>query len=160
MPQGTGKGCYGYLYNARTGRREIDLVQGAAVQRIFQRYAETRSFSAVSHELNTGGIPAFNGGRWYPLTIRTIPTNESYVGRLVYGRKKRVTVRSSNGKRKKQLVVQPADQHILVEGASPSIVDEALWRRVQNILADPERTRHPRANAFYLLRGRSKCGLC
>src|SRR5262249_52803474 len=43
MPQGTGKGCYGYLYNARTGRREIDLVQGAAVQRIFQRYAETRS---------------------------------------------------------------------------------------------------------------------
>lgn len=160
IPQGTGKGCYGYIYNTHSGHREIEPFQAAVVQRIFQCYLETRSFSAVSHELNREGVPSFMGGRWYPLTIRTILTNESYAGRLIYRRQKRVTVRSANGKRRKQLVDQPIDQRIEIEGASPRIVDEALWKRVQEIIADPERIRHQDSPAFYLLRGRMKCGLC
>lgn len=65
LPQATGKGIYGYRYNPATGRRELEPFQAEVVRRIFARYLEMRSFSAVSQELNQAGIPAFAGGRWY-----------------------------------------------------------------------------------------------
>ena len=52
IPQAFGRGCYGYTYNPDTGRREIEPFQAAVVRRIFERYATSRSFSAVSNELN------------------------------------------------------------------------------------------------------------
>jgi site-specific DNA recombinase len=86
IPHAMGRGCYGYIYDARTGVREVDAFQAEIVRRIFVRFTETRSFSAVSNELNDQGIPAHRGGRWYPLTIRNMLRNESYTGRLYYGR--------------------------------------------------------------------------
>ena len=161
IPHGMGKGTYGYIYNPETGQREIDPAQAAIVRRVFQRYAEMRSFSAVTNELNAADVPSFTQGRWYPLTIRRILTNESYTGKLVYRRTQRVKVRSTNGKKPRSRVVErPEADWIEIDGASPPIIDEAVWRRVQEILSDPERTKQrPRQN-FYALRGRMKCGVC
>src|ERR671917_1796109 len=64
IPQAFGRGCYGYAYNPATGRREIEPFQAEVVRRVFRRYAETRSFDRVSHELNQDGITTFDGGRW------------------------------------------------------------------------------------------------
>src|SRR5215208_7022351 len=64
IPQATGSGCYGYTYNPATGQREIELFQAEVVRRIFQRYTETHSMSAVTRELNAAGYPSFLGGRW------------------------------------------------------------------------------------------------
>ena len=75
LPQGTGKGCYGYLYHRESGRRSVDTFQATVVRRIFQKYIATQSFSKVSNDLNEAGIPSFSGGRWYPLTIRRILAN-------------------------------------------------------------------------------------
>ncbi len=160
LPQGTGKGCYGYVYNADSGRREIYPAQAAIVARIFQRYAEARSFSAVSGELNDAGIPALGGGRWYPLTIRNILTNETYVGRLVYRRTKRITTRTSSGRRTTKVIEQPEEHWITVPDGAPALVDEALWQRVQAIIRDPERLRRRPEGRAYLLGGRIRCGLC
>lgn len=161
MPQGTGKGCYGYRYDSASGQRKVDEYQAAVVRRTFQRYAETRSFSAVSQELNTAGVPAFGGGRWYPLTIRRILTNESYAGNFVYRRVKRVLGRrGQGGKRRSEIVLRPLEDRINIEGASPRIVDQALWDRVQEIITDPERTKvRPQTN-HYELRGRARCAVC
>src|SRR5690606_12385554 len=57
IPQAFGKGGYGYTYNPETGRRDVEPYQASVVRRIFERYAETRSFSAVCSELNDVGIP-------------------------------------------------------------------------------------------------------
>src|SRR3954454_3219010 len=76
IPQGFGKGCYGYVYNPATGQREIDPFQAEIVRRMFQRFAETRSFSAVSNELNDEGVPAHQGPRWYATTVRNMLRNE------------------------------------------------------------------------------------
>jgi site-specific DNA recombinase len=161
IPQAMGKGCFGYVYNPQTGRREIEPFQSDIVRRIFQRYAETRSFSIVSDELNSEGIPAFAGGRWYPLTIRRMLTNESYTGRLIYRRTRWVSVRGpADGKRRRRAVQRPVDEWIEIDGASPRIIEEALWQRVQQVLADPERIRRRPAARFYALRSRLKCGLC
>src|SRR6266542_5445834 len=72
IPQAFGRGCYGYTYNPSTGQREIEPYQAEIVRRMFQRFTETRSFSAVSNELNDEEIPAHRGPRWYPLTIRNM----------------------------------------------------------------------------------------
>ena len=161
IPQATGKGCYGYVYDPLSGRRSIQPAQAEVVRRIFTRYAETRSLSAVSQTLNKAGIPALTGGRWYPLTVRRVLTNESYTGRLVYRRTKRVkSYHGRVGKVRSRIVVRPEAEWIEIQGASPPIIDQALWERVQTILEDPERTRRQPTENFYALRSRAKCGVC
>ena len=161
IPQATGAGCYGYTYNPDSGRREIEPLQAAVVRRIFERYAESRSFVAVSSELNDAGIPAFAGGPWYPITVRRTLLNEVYIGRTVYRRTKRVPVRAPGARRRTRVVERPENEHIEIPGATPAIIDEALWSRVQAILNDPERiSRRPVPKRRYALRGRLRCGLC
>jgi site-specific DNA recombinase len=161
LPQATGKGCYGYIYNVATGTREPHPFQAEIVRRIYQRYAETQSFSAVSHELNQAGIPAFSGGPWYPLTVRTVLNNETYSGRTVYRRTKRVVSRNPlTGRTRNRVVAQPEAQWIELPDASPRLIDPVLWERVRAIIDDPERLRRRPEGRTYLLGGRSKCGLC
>ena len=161
IPQAFGRGCYGYTYNPETGRREIDPYQAAVVRRIFERYAASRSFSAVASELNDAGIAAFSGGRWYPITVRRALLNEAYIGRTVYRRTKRVRVRAAGARRRTRVIERPAEEHIEIPGATPPIIDIGLWERVQAILNDPERTnRRSTAKRRYMLSGRLRCGVC
>ncbi len=161
IPQATGAGCYGYTYNPASGRREVEPFQAAVVHRIFERYADSRSFSAVSNELNDAGIPAFSGGRWYPITVRRVLLNEAYIGRTVYRRTRRVPVRAPGARRRTRVVERPENERIEIPGATPAIIDDEVWARVQAILNDPERTsRRPVAKRRYALRGRLRCGIC
>ncbi len=161
IPQAFGRGCYGYTYNPESGRREIDPYQAAIVRRIFARYAATRSFSAVASELNDAGIPAFSGGTWYPITVRRVLFNEAYIGRTVYRRTKRVRVRAPGARRRTRVIERPVEEWIDIPGATPPIISDDLWRRVQAILDDPERTkRRTVSKRQYMLSGRLRCGLC
>jgi site-specific DNA recombinase len=161
IPQALGRGTYGYTYNPATGKREIEPFQAEVVRRIFARYAETRSFNRVCGELNADGVRALEGGRWYSATIRRILTNESYAGRLIYRRTRWVKTRGADGTARRRPVERPEAERIEIAGASPRIVEEALWERVRQILTDPERVaRRPKPRYEYPLRGRVKCRLC
>ena len=62
---------------------------------------------------------------------------------------------------RRKSVARPAEEWVEIPGASPRIVDEALWQRVQQIMNDPERiARRPKPRHAYPLRGRVKCLLC
>ena len=160
IPQGTGIGCFGYRYSSASGQRVIEPTQAAVVRRIFDRYLETRSFSAVAAELNADGIPAFAGGRFYPLTIRRILTNSSYVGQFIYRKTRRVASRNASGRKVSQVVERPTDEWLPIDGASPAIVDEVVWNRVQAVIDDPERVKRGAAKRNYELRGRARCARC
>ena len=161
IPQGTGKGIYGYSYNRETGHREIDAYQAAVVQRIFERYADTQSYSAVSNELNGAGVPSMSGGRWYPLTIRRVLSNETYTGRFFYRRTKRVKGRRNGaGPAKYTVEKRPEADWILVSGSTPRIISDTLWQRVQEVLHDPDRAKRRPTPRYYPLRGRTRCGVC
>lgn len=161
LPQSTGRGLYGYTYNRDTGHREVEATQAAVVRRIYEHYAATRSFSAVANELNDQGVPAFSGGRWHPLTIRNVLTNESYTGRTVYRRTQRVKTRSvRTQKRTTRVVERPESDWIEVEGATPPIVPLDLWQRVEAIIEDPERISRRPESRHYLLSGRARCRVC
>src|SRR5215212_10129061 len=161
IPQAFSRGCYGYVYNPATGQREIEPFQAEVVRRIFTRYTELRSFDRVSHELNESRIAAFDGGIWFPIGVRRVLGNESYAGRLFYRRTRWTKVRGKDGKMHRKAVTRPAEEWVEIPGASPRIVDEALWQRVQRIINDPERiARRPKPRHTYPLRGRVKCLLC
>ena len=56
---------------------------------------------------------------------------------------------------------RPAEEHIEIPGASPRIIDDVLWERVQQIMNDPERiARRPKPRHDYPVRGRMRCRLC
>ncbi len=160
IPQAFGRGCYGYVYQPEIGQREIEPFQAEVVRRIFRRLSETRSFSAVSNELNDEGITAFDGGRWYPITIRRLVQNTSYTGRLVYRRTKWSKVRGKDGKSRRRPVERPVEEQVEIHGASPRIIDDALWNRVQDVLDDSSRRPKHTALRPYPLRGRLRCGVC
>ena len=161
IPQGFGKGCYGYTYNPATGQREIEPFQAEIVRRIFTRFTELRSFDRVCTELIGDGITTFVGGRWHPIGIRRVLENESYVGRLVFRRSRWIKVRGKDGKLHRKRIERPAEDQVEIPGASPRIVSDALWDRVQQIMNDPERiARRPKVRHEYSLRGRVKCSLC
>ena len=161
IPQAFGRGCYGYVYNPLTGQREIEPYQAEIVRRMFQRFAETRSFSAVSNELTDEGIPAHQGPRWYANTVRNMLRNESYTGRMYFNRTHWTARRSgTDGKRRRVPVARPAEEWIEIPGASPRIVDEEVWQRVQEILADAERKPKHTKIRIYPMRGRLRCGVC
>lgn len=58
------------------------------------------------------------------------------------------------------MVPRPEEEWIEVKGCTPRIINEATWRRVQDILADPERISRRSTGRYYALRSRTKCGLC
>src|SRR5215212_738958 len=161
MPQAFGRGCYGYLYNPSTAQREIEPFQAEVVRRIFTRYTELRSFDRVCTELIRDGITTFDGGHWRPIGVRRVLQNESYVGRLIYRRTRWIRARGKDGRMHRKQVERPVEDHIEIVGASPQIVDVALWQRVQQIITDAERTRRaPTPARTYELRGRMTCGVC
>lgn len=161
IPQGFGKGCFGYTYNPTTGQREIDPFQAEVVRRIFTRFTELRSFDRVCGELIRDGITTYVGGIWHPIGVRRVLENESYTGRLTFRRSRWIKVRGKDGRLHRKRVERPAEEHVEIPGASPRIIDDALWDRVQQIMNDPERVaRRPKVRHEYSLRGRVKCSLC
>ena len=86
--------------------------------------------------------------------------NESYTGRLIYRRTKSVVSRGPGGKKRRRAVDRPEEEWVEIPGASPRIIDDVVWERVQKILNDPERRKRRRTPRPYPLRGRLKCGVC
>jgi site-specific DNA recombinase len=160
IPQAMGRGTYGYSYNPQTGKREIEPAHVDVLRRIFQRFTEVRSYGAVSRELNDDNIPALGGGRWYPLTIRRILMNESYTGRFLFRRTQWVRTRTKNGTVRRKPIDRPADDWIEIPDASPRIIDDWTWNRVQEILNDPQRSVPRVRRNTYLLTGRIRCATC
>jgi len=161
LPQGTGRGCYGYIYNAATGRRDVEPEQAAAVRRIFAQFCAGGSCHGIAVELNRTGVPALGGGGWHPLTIRRLLKNEVYTGKTVYRRTKVEFVREARAGRKRRRVSdRDESQWIEVPDATPAIIDRSTFVRVQDILSDPDRQLRGRPSQLYRLRGHVRCLVC
>ena len=161
LPQGAGRGIYGYQYHAETGHRSVDAVQAGTVLRIFGAFDEGLSCNRIANDLNRGGVPAFGGGCWYPLTVRRMLLNETYTGRTIYRRTRADKVRDvARNKWRRRVVVRDESEWIEVEGATPLIVSLALFERVRVRLADPARKERARPSHEYPLRGRLRCLIC
>ncbi|MDP6494094.1 MAG: recombinase family protein [Dehalococcoidia bacterium] len=161
IPQGTGKGLYGYHYDRDTGKREIDPVQAGVVSGIFQGFLHGDSIVAMANRLNEARIPTMTGGMWYPATLHTMLRNETYTGRTIYRRTLVRRVRDPRtGKKRKKVEIRNPSEWIEIPGVTPSIIDESTYTAVQTLLDDPERRRLGRRIYDYALSGRVQCLVC
>ena len=91
-------------------------------------------------------------GVWVDTTIKTILTNQIYVGDAVQGKTKKI-----NYKLKKTVKNNPKD-YIIVENTHEAIIDRDTFNYVQKLL--PKNVKRPEKKRFYLLDGLLYCGDC
>ena len=147
------------------GLREVDPDKAAIVRRIFTEYAAGKSPLAIARDLNLEGVPASRGNLWHATAIagekrhqRGILRNELYIGVMTYGRS-RVVVNPQTRRR----LMRPNTEDDVIRHPVPElrIIDDALWKKVQDRLAAntgtrPERQRRPK----HILSGLGFCGVC
>jgi site-specific DNA recombinase len=161
LPQGTGKGCYGYIYDRGTGKRTVMPEQSTVVRRIFDEFLSGTSIVRIANRLNDEGYTTFTGSKWHPATIYHMLRNDTYAGRSIFGRTTSIKVRGTqNGRARRSRRTRDSSEWIEVEGASPKIVHPEVFESVRKILDDPERRRKGRKVYDYGLSGRVKCIKC
>ncbi len=134
LPQGTGKGLYGYTWNRGAKKREIHQFESTIVRDIFQRVALGESLISIAWVLNQQNIPTKGKKLWHSLTIRRIIKNKGYIGQTYF-------------------------KEILLPDVTPAIIDIELFQSANNQLDRPKsRTGYPKND--YLLRHHAYCVLC
>lgn len=91
-------------------------------------------------------------GVWVDTTVKSILTNQIYVGDTVQGKTKKI-----NYKLKKTVKNNPKD-FIIVENTHEAIIDRDTFNYVQTLL--PKNVKRPEKKRFYLLDGLLYCGDC
>jgi len=123
---------FAYKLNSQTSKLEPIEELADIVRLIFILYVngidgKEVSFRAIATYLTRIGIHTpKNGITWEPSTVKRILSNPVYNGTVMYYRRKRVI------KNNKSIVIdRPLDEHIIVEHAHESIIDEETWELAQ-----------------------------
>lgn len=156
LPQGTGRGAYGYRYDTETGRRRIAEFEAGVVRRIFKLVSEGQSIHRISVVLNEEGIPSQSGSKWYALTVRRLVMNPMYMGVTYYGRTRSVSL----GGRKRRIEPKDRSEWVEIEDATPAIVSREEFQEAQFRLENTPRRRTGKPTQRYLLTGHIVCGYC
>ena len=91
-------------------------------------------------------------GVWVDTTIKSILTNQIYVGDSIQGKTKKI-----NYKLKKS-IKNNFNDYIIVENTHEAIIDRETFNYVQTLL--PKNVKRPEKKRFYLLDGLLYCGDC
>lgn len=162
-----GRPKLGYLavVEPRRQRWEIDPEEATLVQRMFEMCLSGMPTRAIARHLTEACIPTYYdrhpeaGGRpkrlpwgvWGPGTVQSILTYEGYVGKVYWGKAKRVG--------KTRMSRQPRDEWI--EVAIPAIIDEETFLAAQvQLRRNRERSPRNRKYEYLLVGGRLRCGRC
>lgn len=155
--------CYGYkqewesVNGGKPVRKPVlDKPKAKIVREMFRRYINGDSLLGITRWLNESGISAPRGKKWYESTVRKIMSNETLLGRLVYGRFKKVKHPVS-----RTPVNRVNDGEVIrVDNAFPAIIDQQTFDRVQAILSRNESSRPQGGHPGNTLRGIGKCYNC
>lgn len=134
LPQGTGKGIYGYNWNKETKKRDIHQFEAAIVRDIFQRASAGESLISIARTLNQRSIPTKGKKIWHSLTIRRMIKNTSYIGQTYF-------------------------KDVLLPDVTPAIVDIGIFQAA-NAQLDRTKTRTGFPKNEYLLRNHAYCAIC
>ena len=160
------KAVYGYKRD-KDNKNKIVIDEEAAtvVRRIFNLAYEGKSCKTIADTLSKEGVPIpsvyanLNRGRkskayglWCSRTISEMLTNQTYIGNLTQGRRKRISY-----KVKKDVRV-PKENWIIVENTHEAIIDKKLFDKVQ-ILTEVNKNKQNNSNN-YLLKGFLFCEEC
>ena len=163
---------YGYCRVAKQhggdGRVRIQEEEAAMVRQIFAWYAEEgMTLSRVVQRLNASDWKTRSGAReWSVPTVLHLLRREWYIGKAYYNQKKTVLnprpVLELPSKKTPRFTVTRRPKSEWIEIPVPAIVEESLFRRVQERLQENRRfaRRRLKYEGVFLLKGLLKCGMC
>ena len=142
MPNGCGRGMYGYDYDAHTHRRSINQLEAGVVRQVFEWRLAGVSCCEIARRLNRLAIPSKQGGKWSAGTVRTMLRNQAYTGVEWWGKKRHGKVFGKGCSGKRKVTAKPRKEWIKLAGFSPMIIEPALFQAVQEAMdRNPRRGR-------------------
>ena len=163
---------YGYeISKENKNKLEIDPLASETVKEIFDLYLSGLGFTGIAKLLNAKGLPCpslykHQKGiklnvisdrpreqiKWTTNAIKTILTNEVYLGHLVQG--KRTTTSYKNRKIK----IKDKKEWIVRENTHRAIITSETFGKVQ--IAMKERTKPTKAGRVHVFSGKVFCSVC
>ena len=149
-----GKPALGYY--VKDGRLEICEEEAKVVRRIFQEYADGKSYREIIAGLNRDGLKTKRGNAFGSNSLHDLLHNEKYIGVLSYGH----SPYREDGTRNTHAA--PSTNAIRIEDAIPAIIDRELFETVQKRMAGNKRQQggRPPVKRDYPLKGKVFCGEC
>ncbi len=139
-----------------------DPLTAPVIRRIFEMYLEGNGHKAIVHQLNSQGAVSPLGKGWDTGSINYILRNETYLGKRIYGKTKKI--KQENGKYTFRGI--PREKWVFKENAHEAIIPQDLWDKVQARrqevgYAGKYNLAKPRsAYTKYLLTGMIQCAEC
>lgn len=166
----TGNTPFGYRKD-ENDRNELRIVpeEAEVIRHIFELSLAGQNLTQVCRTLNDEKIPTpleYKNRRkkqnrkelqqehkyWQPGTVRTILTNESYLGSMIFHKSVQAQV---GGKR---TLLRPREEWNVWENHHPAIISKEVFDKVQEkFFCKKEAVRKP---VLYALKGKSYCGYC
>ena len=146
-----------YGYRSEKGRIVIDPEEAAVVRRIFHDYTHGLGSSLIAESLRKERIPCRLGGRWSSSLIRTMLTNEKYMGDALLQK-----TFCADHLTKKKVVNRGQLPQYYVQDSHPAIIDRETFALAQRTLqANRARINVQKpTTARYPFSGRIVCGCC
>lgn len=137
------------------GQPEIDPEEAETVRSIYRWFMEGQTYCTIASRLNSNGILTPGGKhKWQPNTVKSILTNEKYMGAALL--QKSFTVDFLQKKMKPNEGEIP--QYYVAE-SHPAIITSAEWRKVQAEVARRAQFAH-KAGCTSPFSGKIICGDC
>ncbi len=143
-------------YQVVDGRLAIQPEEAEIVRRIFQEYADGRSYREIIAVLNADGLKTKRGNAFGNNSLHDLLKNEKYIGVLVYG----AVPYREDGTRNSHAA--PSENTIRIEDALPPIISQELFDKVQARMSANRRQQagRPPKNRDYPLKGKVFCASC
>lgn len=133
------------------GALEVDPDMAAVIRRIYDESAAGLGIQRITRGLNAGGLRTSRGRLWSYSSVHVVLINPTYVGRMFRYRRAPKTAYygadSVDGKAE-------LGEHV------PAIIDDTLWRQVQDALGDRRSHTGTRSGRSYPLSRVLRCGQC
>ena len=133
----TGGRCFGYRTvktDNDSARLEVKSEEAEIIRRIFEMYGGGLSLKRIAWQLNSEGVrsPQPQKGRvsrsWCTSSTRTVLTNERYLGKLIWNKKRKIRVPGTN---RRVYRPRPKSEWVIVEAPHLRIVSDELWASVR-----------------------------
>ena len=159
------KGIYGYKRDPNDYHKLIvdeevrDIVirmfnlikEGYSPKKIADLFTKEGIPNPSTHVNLIRGLKKETSSFWCPRTVKDLLENQTYIGNLVQGRRKKVSYKS-----KKEIRV-PKEEWIIVKNTHERIIDEETFNTVQELLKKNNNTSNKNT---YLLKGFLYCKEC
>lgn len=117
---------YGYSYDKNRKNFIINEIEKPIVINIFNWYLEGYGFNKISQMLIDQNIYTKRGGKWAGSTIRSMLTNEFYIGVLVQGKSRTLDVTMKESRS------IPEEEWYRHNGNHEAIISKNVFRKVNN----------------------------